>query len=178
MADLMPEFPVDDATLDLVWNALHPGPDAERSSIFDLCELYSQLAGSDVEAITEETDDTVELRDPQYHPHDIISALIVEVRRLRPTGPIPQPAQPTMNLLIDERTGKTGTALGHLPAPGVVERRCGPCGHQLSQHRRPLWFWRIAARWNYPWPFACRARVFNTARTREARCVCVGFRAA
>jgi hypothetical protein len=34
---------------------------------------------------------------------------------------VPQPAQPTMNLLIDERTGKTGKALAHLPAPGDTD---------------------------------------------------------
>src|SRR5690242_2686608 len=30
-----------------------------------------------------------------------------------------QPAGPTMNLLIDERTGKTRTTLGHLPTPAL-----------------------------------------------------------
>lgn len=78
----LPPFPVDDSTLDLLGTAMNPGPDAERSSLGDLLALYSQLAGSDTEAV--EYEDGYEVaRDPDYHVHDVISALIAEVRRLR-----------------------------------------------------------------------------------------------
>jgi hypothetical protein len=85
----LPDFPVDDATLDLLWDAMHPGPEAERSSVGDVLDLYTRLGGSDPDAIdyegTSEVNDpamTV-MRDPQYHPNDVLSALIIEVRRLR-----------------------------------------------------------------------------------------------
>lgn len=88
----LPPFPVDDATLDLVWGALHPGPEAERSSLFDMLDLYSRLGGSDPDATVENDDlpdDIVELRDPQYSPHDLIAALITEIRRLRSFAELP-----------------------------------------------------------------------------------------
>ena len=82
-----PPFPVDDSTLDLLDNALTPAEDG-RSSVNDLCVLFSELAGSDTTAITEQVnDDTVVMRDLQYHPYDIIAALITEVRRLRRVPP-------------------------------------------------------------------------------------------
>jgi hypothetical protein len=86
--DLLPDLPVDDVSLDLYWTALHPGPAAERSSLHDLLDMMSRLAGSDPDAAADVIDDhTVELRDPQYHPNDLISALIVEIRRLRSAAP-------------------------------------------------------------------------------------------
>ncbi len=79
----LPPFPVDEQTLTLVENALTPT--GGRTSIGDLCTLYSQLGGSATDAV-EEDDGTIQvLRDPQYHPDDIITALIAEVRRLRTT---------------------------------------------------------------------------------------------
>ena len=94
MPDL-PPFPVDDSTLDLISLALDPGPDAERTSLSDLLDLLSRMAGSDPEAVGEVLSDgdpyesgraTPEIhlmRDPIYHDHDVIRALVAEVRRLR-----------------------------------------------------------------------------------------------
>jgi hypothetical protein len=92
----LPVFPVDDATLDLIDAAVNgvPGPGG-RSSVTELCNLMSELAGSDigaVERIVEEADpargglagaEVVVMRDPVYHPNSIIAALVAEVRRLR-----------------------------------------------------------------------------------------------
>lgn len=75
----LPPFPVDDGTLDLLSKAINPGPEAERSSVEDLLTLYSQLGGSDTGAVAEVIDE----RDPSYHVHDVLAALIAEVRRLR-----------------------------------------------------------------------------------------------
>lgn len=74
----MPPFPVDPQTLDLIEMAIRPGPEAERSSLGDLCVLMTALAAHpdvDSEALAE------------YHPHDIIASLVDEVRRLRPADP-------------------------------------------------------------------------------------------
>jgi hypothetical protein len=92
---LIPPFPTDDTTLDLIWTALNPGPESERTSLNDLLDLYSRLAGSDpdaVDEVIEEADpydsgrfgfDIHVLRDPQYHEHDVIRSLITEVRNYR-----------------------------------------------------------------------------------------------
>lgn len=89
---LLPPFPVDNGTLDLLWSAIHPEPDAERTSLWDFLEFMSQMGGSDTEAIAEvieEPDETCNragvyvLRDPQYTDHCVIDALITEIRRLR-----------------------------------------------------------------------------------------------
>ncbi len=66
----LPPFPVDSQTLDLIAAAVRPGPDAERSSLADLCTLITQLSGT-----TEP--------DVSYHHNDVIAALVDEVRRLR-----------------------------------------------------------------------------------------------
>jgi len=86
----LPPFPVDDGTLDLLWTALHPGPEAERSSLGDFLDLMSQLGGSDTNAVAEVLNDGTDgnpaillMRDPQYSDHCVISALITEIRRLR-----------------------------------------------------------------------------------------------
>lgn len=83
----LPAFPTDDQTLGLLDAALNPGPGAERSSVGDLCRLYSEMAGSDLGAVEHEVDDsTVVMRDAEYHPNDVIAALLAEVRRLRHAG--------------------------------------------------------------------------------------------
>ena len=79
----LPPFPVDDATLDLLWSAMYPGPEAEKSSVWPLLRLMSELGGSDVDAVESEHDGIRYLRDQQYTDHDVIEALITEVRRLR-----------------------------------------------------------------------------------------------
>ena len=84
----LPPFPVDPATLDLLDHALDPrshgDPAAETSSVWDLLRMMSEMAGSDVNAVEEEVSDGVfMMRDPHYHDHDVLKALIAEVRRLR-----------------------------------------------------------------------------------------------
>lgn len=88
----LPPFPVDDGTLDLLWTALHPGPDADRTSLWDFLGLMSEMGGSDTSAIAEVVEEQDEalnrpgvyvMRDPQYTDHCVIDALITEVRRLR-----------------------------------------------------------------------------------------------
>lgn len=79
----LPPFPVDDQTLDLLHTALNPGPHADRTSVTDLCDLYSRMAGSDPGAVEDTVDGVDVLRDAQYGPHDVIAALLGEVRRLR-----------------------------------------------------------------------------------------------
>lgn len=65
MAPVVSEFPVDDATLDLLWSAIHPGPEAERTRLFD---VLAELDGDGP---------------ARWHHNDVIAALISEVRRLR-----------------------------------------------------------------------------------------------
>lgn len=92
----LPDFPVDDQTLDLLLKAVNPwkygdgDEGAERSSLWDLLDLMSQLGGSDTDAIAEVHDDgsdggprVVTMRDTFYHENDVIEALILEIRRLR-----------------------------------------------------------------------------------------------
>jgi hypothetical protein len=80
----LPPFPVDDQALSLIEAAI-AGTDGEegRSSVADLCSLYSELGGSDPHAVESVEGNISVLRDPQYHPNDIITALAAEVRRLR-----------------------------------------------------------------------------------------------
>lgn len=80
----LPPFPVDDQALDLIQAAI-VGTEGEdgRSSVGELCMLYSEMGGSDLRAV-ESTEDGIDMmRDPQYHPDDIVVALVAEVRRLR-----------------------------------------------------------------------------------------------
>lgn len=80
----MPPFPVDEQTLDLLWASMHPDPDtSERTSLWDFCELMSQMAGSDTAAVEADYGTVREMRDPAYSHMDVIDALIIEVRRLR-----------------------------------------------------------------------------------------------
>lgn len=75
----LPPFPVDDATLGLLAGSLRPSPEAEKTSLWDFLSMMSQLGGSDIEA---ESEDGV-LRDAQYTDHDVILALIGEVKRVK-----------------------------------------------------------------------------------------------
>ncbi|MCW6003790.1 hypothetical protein K1W54_04235 [Micromonospora sp. CPCC 205371] len=84
----LPPFPVDDSTLDLLSAALDPrahgDPDAKSSSVWDLLKLMSEMGGSDTTAVAEQVSEgIVVMRDPHYHDHDVLKALIAEVRRLR-----------------------------------------------------------------------------------------------
>lgn len=85
---MLPPFPVDDATLDMLEAAIDPRAagdhTADRSSVGTFLEVMSELGGSDTTAVEEHIDDAlVLLRDPQYHVNDVITALIGEIRRLR-----------------------------------------------------------------------------------------------
>lgn len=86
MIDRLPPFPVDDQTLDLLAAAVSPGPDAERSSVTDLCAMFSELAGSDLAAVESGDEHMTVMWDPVYHPNDVIAALVTEIRRLRAGG--------------------------------------------------------------------------------------------
>jgi hypothetical protein len=88
--DHLPPFPVDDGTLDMLMMAVDPWNNgdttAERSALNDFLALVSALVGIDPDALADdsnENDHVVELRDPQYSHHDVIVALVHEIRRLR-----------------------------------------------------------------------------------------------
>jgi hypothetical protein len=71
----LPTFPVDSQTLDLLAQALDPwsngDPDAASSSLEPFLMMMSQMGGS---------------ADAAYSSHDLIGALVAEVRRLRGEG--------------------------------------------------------------------------------------------
>lgn len=90
----LPPFPVDEGTLDLLMAAMFPrehgDPDAEQSSVGNFLIFMSELGGSDTRAVEEVVDDGSDgrpamhvMRDPQYHEHSVLEALVLEVRRLR-----------------------------------------------------------------------------------------------
>ncbi len=101
--NVLPPFPVDDETLNMLSMALDPGPEADRTSVNEFLELMSQMGGSDTTAVAEvihddpRDEDPYEsrgdqpnmgleihvMRDQQYHEHDVLRALIAEVRNLR-----------------------------------------------------------------------------------------------
>lgn len=82
--NVLPPFPVDDATLDLLWQAIHPGPEATRSSVGDVLEMYAMLGGSDPNAVERVVAENIHImRDQMYSEYSVITALIEEVRRLR-----------------------------------------------------------------------------------------------
>lgn len=82
----LPPFPTDDGTLDMLMAAIDPWshghPEATSSSLWPFLEMMSRLGGSQPEATTE-TEPVIVLRDPLYHEHDIITALVAEIRHLR-----------------------------------------------------------------------------------------------
>lgn len=79
----LPPFPTDDSTLDLLEQAINPGPDTPTSSVLDLCRMYSELGGSDTTAVESDDLGVTVMRDPEYHPNDILAALVAEIRTLR-----------------------------------------------------------------------------------------------
>lgn len=81
-AEPAPMFPVDDVTLGLLWSAIYPEPEAERSSVGDLIDLLSQMHhGPDGPGDEEDGVEVIET--PSWHVNAVIAALIAEVRRLR-----------------------------------------------------------------------------------------------
>lgn len=79
----LPDIPLDDTTLDLLEQSLNPGPGAECSSLYSFLDMLTQLGGSDPAAVEREENGIKIMRDPQYSPHDLIEALVAEVRRQR-----------------------------------------------------------------------------------------------
>lgn len=95
----LPPFPVTDDALDLLSAAINPDwTTAERTSLNDVCDMYTRLGGSDPDAVeswepigagVDDLDPAYDrelvpvYRDPQYAPSDVIAALIDEIRRLR-----------------------------------------------------------------------------------------------
>lgn len=101
-----PSFPVDDTTLDLVWSAIHPGPEAERSSLGDLLTMLGNV-----------------------HEHDVISALIQEVRRQRgrevteaasPTQDRPEPNGLVFMLIEFDEQGESVGRSWPVEDPGMA----------------------------------------------------------
>lgn len=82
----MNAFPVDDETLDLIDQALDPSVTGQ-SSLGSLLDLLSGYDPSKLVPVLDDEGvpipDIEEYPDPLYHPHDVIRALMVEVRRLR-----------------------------------------------------------------------------------------------
>jgi hypothetical protein len=81
----LPPFPVDDQTLALLWDAMHPDPTitTEQQSVHSLLDMIAQLGGSDTAMVLEVHGDIDVMRDPLYHIDDVVASLIIEVRRLR-----------------------------------------------------------------------------------------------
>ena len=83
----LPSFPVDDFTLDQVQHALDAAYDEEHrltGADFTLTQLLDFLGGYDPASAQPTADPDVTVYDaPTYHEHDVIRALITEVRRLR-----------------------------------------------------------------------------------------------
>lgn len=74
----LPPLPVDDVALDLYWSALHPEGEP-RTSIGAVLKMMAELAGADLDDGCQDPD----LRDPCYHPNDLISRLITALRNER-----------------------------------------------------------------------------------------------
>lgn len=83
----LPDFPTDDATLDLLLHALDPwshgDPGARSSSLQDFLMMMTAMGGADPHALADGQDPdavVVELRDPQYSIGDVVVALVRELR--------------------------------------------------------------------------------------------------
>lgn len=79
-------FPVDDETLALIDQALDPTVTG-RSSLGELLDILSGYDPSKLVPLLDEdgreVPDASEYPDPLYHSHDVIRALVAEVRRYR-----------------------------------------------------------------------------------------------
>ncbi len=80
---MLPPFPVDDQTLDLIEESLECGEDKPSTDLYALLQFFSEMAGSDITAIEQTEDGIATLRCPQYSAGDLILALVAEIRRLR-----------------------------------------------------------------------------------------------
>lgn len=105
----LPPFPIDATALDLLWDAIRPGPDAERSSLLDTLEMFDRLGGSDPEAVEDVVADDIHvMRDQSYHPNDVIAALITEIRLLRQVVGIFDGPTPDVNTYIESEVFVAG----------------------------------------------------------------------
>jgi hypothetical protein len=82
---IMPPFPVDAMTLEILWQTLHPDPAlTDRTHVSEYLDMMAQMAGSDLSATEAVTVEMVVMkRDPSYSLRDVVASLIREVRRLR-----------------------------------------------------------------------------------------------
>lgn len=87
MTGRLPALPLDDSSLDLLEQSLKPTVEDGSSSLYTWLDMMSQLGGSDPAAVAEQVGEIPIMRDPQYSPHDLIEALIAEIRRLRAASP-------------------------------------------------------------------------------------------
>lgn len=94
MNDELPDFPVDDSTLDLLLGAVTIEEGAQRTSLHETLDMISMLGGSDPSNVADEgfmesplgdgsVVPYVELADQFYSVNDAIRALIAEIRGLR-----------------------------------------------------------------------------------------------
>jgi hypothetical protein len=83
----LPAFPLDEQTLGMLEIALDPWrnghPEATSSSLGSFLEFVSQLGGSDTRAVESQDLGVTVMRDPCYSEHDLIGALVAEIRQLR-----------------------------------------------------------------------------------------------
>lgn len=82
----LPPFPLDEQTLQLLDHALDPwdhGDPAAVSSLGGFLEVVSAIAGSDTAAVEPADGPVTVLSGPRYSDHDLIRALVAEVRALR-----------------------------------------------------------------------------------------------
>ncbi len=79
----LPPFPVDEETLGLLSGSLDPDPVTGCSTVGSFLAFFSQMGGGDPDAVMRLDNGIEVMRDQGYHEHDVIRALIAEVRRLR-----------------------------------------------------------------------------------------------
>lgn len=83
MSDLLPPFPTDDETLGLLDAAL----DVTTTGRSSLVALLDMLSGFDPRRFQPVAPGVWEYPEPVYDSHDVIAALVAEVRRLRALVP-------------------------------------------------------------------------------------------
>jgi hypothetical protein len=90
----LPPFPTDPASLSMLRDAITITEGSERTSLDDLLVLMSRMGGSDPDAVEsygvmpdplnpDESVSVAYMRDPSYHPHDVIRSLIDLIERVR-----------------------------------------------------------------------------------------------
>lgn len=87
-ADGLPDFPVDNETLDLLLAALDAPADSDGKfmGIWGVLDMLAGIDPDDRSQLERIDDDIVYDPRPHYHEHDVVRALIAEVFRLRGGG--------------------------------------------------------------------------------------------